>query len=74
MTWLSLALTLLKIVSSIMTWAREQSLIDEGYDKAIAETTQEILRKTAVGKQLMEQVDAMSDSQVDDALRNLEPK
>src|SRR6185369_17636096 len=46
MTWLSLALTLLKIVSSIMTWAREQSLIDEGYDKAIAETTQEILRKT----------------------------
>jgi heme exporter protein D len=60
MTWLSLALTLLKIVSSIM--------------KAIAETTQEILRKTAVGKQLMEQVDAMSDSQVDDALRNLEPK
>jgi len=74
MTWLSLALTLLKIVSSIMTWAREQSLIDEGYDKAIAETTQEILRKTAIGKQLMEQVDAMSDSQVDDALRNLEPK
>jgi hypothetical protein len=69
MGWLSLALTLLKIVSTIMNWARERELIDQGYDQAIAAAAQEIMRKTAVGK-----VNAMSDAEVDDGLRGLEPR
>lgn len=74
MSWVSFALTLLKVVSQIMTWARERELISEGYDKAIAEVTQSILVKTTAGKAIMDKVNRMSDAEVDDGLRGLEPK
>jgi hypothetical protein len=74
MTWVSLALALLKFVNTIMMWARERELIDKGYDQAIAEVTQSILVKTAAGKAIMEKVNAMSDAEVDAGLRGLEPK
>lgn len=70
MSWVSLALALLKFVNNIMIWARERELISEGYDQAIAEISQAILAKTAAGKAIMEKINAMSDSEVDDALRN----
>jgi hypothetical protein len=74
MTWVSLALALLKLVNTIMMWARERELITKGYDQAIAEITQQILVKTTAGKALMEKVNAMSDAEVDTGLRDLEPK
>jgi hypothetical protein len=74
MTWVSLALALLKFVNTIMMWARERELINKGYDQAIAEVTQSILVKTAAGKAIMEKVNAMSDAEVDAGLRGLEPK
>lgn len=74
MTWVSLALALLKFVNSIMMWARERELIEKGYDQAIAEITQQILVKTTAGKAIMEKVNAMSDDEVDAALRGLESK
>lgn len=74
MTWVSLALALLKFVNSIMTWARERELISEGYDRAIAEQTQAIFVKTTAGKAIMERVNALSDTDVDAELRGLEPK
>jgi hypothetical protein len=74
MSWLSLALALLKFVNSIMNWARERELVSQGYDQAIAEVTQSILVKTEAGKKIMERVNAMSDAEVDAGLRGLEPK
>lgn len=74
MTWLSLALTLLKVVNQIMMMVRERELIDKGYDKAIAEVTQSILEKTAAGKAIMGKVNGMTDADVDAGLRDLEPK
>lgn len=74
MTWVSLALALLKFVNAIMTWARERELISQGYDHAIAEVTQSILVKTTAGKAIMEKVNAMSDNEVDAGLRGLEPE
>lgn len=74
MSWLSLALALLKFVNSIMNYARERKLISQGYDQAIAEVTQSILIKTDAGKKIMERVNAMSDQEVDAGLRDLEPK
>lgn len=73
-SWLSLALTLLKIVQSIINWAHDQKLIDEGYDKAIAEASQAILVKTQAGKAIMEKVNAMSAAEVDAGLHGLEPR
>jgi hypothetical protein len=72
-TWVSLALTLLKLVNNIMTWARERELISQGHDAAIAEMAQQILRKTTAGKVLMEKVNAMDADAVDAGLRGLEP-
>lgn len=74
MSWVSLALALLKFVNQIMAWANESKLIAQGYDKAIAEVTQSILIKTAAGKAMMEKVNAMSDADVDAGLVGLEPK
>lgn len=74
MSWISLALTLLQIVNKIMSWANERKLIEQGYDKAIAEVTQSILVKTTAGKAIMDKVNRMSDAEVDNALRDLEPK
>lgn len=73
MTWVSLALTLLKLINTILTWARERQLINEGYDQAIAEAAQEVLAKTRRGKALMEKINAMDESTVDSELRKLEP-
>lgn len=74
MSWLSLALALLKVVSQIMTWARERELISKGYDQAIAEVTQQILVKTDAGKAIMDKVNRMTDAEVDAGLRDLEPR
>jgi hypothetical protein len=50
MTWVSLALALLKFVNAIILWARERELISEGYDKAIAEQAAAILKKQRPGR------------------------
>lgn len=73
-SWLTLALALLKFVNNLMTWARERELISAGYDKAIAEVSHQILIKTEAGKKIMERVNAMSETEVDDGLRGLEPR
>jgi len=74
MSWVSLALTLLKVVNQIMMWAREREMVSKGYDQAIAEVTQSILIKTEAGKKIMERVNAMSPEEVDAGLVGLEPK
>lgn len=71
-TWIGLALQLLKLVNSIMTYARQREFITQGYDQAIAEMTQQILVKTDAGKKIMERVNAMSPEEVDKHLRDLE--
>lgn len=73
-SWLGLALALLKFVNNIMTWARQRELISQGYDQAIAEVSQQILIKTEAGKSIMEKVNRMSDAEVDAGLRGLEPQ
>ncbi len=74
MSWLSLALTLLKVALAIMTWIRQRELIAQGYDQAIAETALAIAAKTAAGRKIMERVNAMSDEDIDAGLRGLESK
>lgn len=74
MSWVSLALALLKFINSIMSYARERELISKGQDEAIAEVTQSILIKTTAGKAILEKVNAMPDDEVDAGLRGLEPK
>lgn len=74
MTWVSLALTLLKVINNIMTWAHERELISQGQDIEIAKTTASILAKTEYARNVRKEIAAMDPKAVDDALRDLEPK
>lgn len=72
-SWLQFAIALLKIGNSIILYFQQQSLINAGYDKAIAEQALKTLGMTKRGKAIMEQVNAMDEAAVDDGLRGLEP-
>lgn len=74
MAWASIILTALKIINQIMGVVQQQKWIQSGHDQAIAEETKAILARTVAGKAIMDKINAMSDAQVDDALRGLEPK
>lgn len=74
MSWVSLALALLKFVNSIMTWARERELISKGQDMEIARQTTAILAQTEYAKDVREKIAKMDDAAVDAALRDLDPK
>lgn len=74
MSWVSLVLGLLKLANVIFQWAQEQKWIGEGEAKAVALASAEILRKTNYAKHALEEFAAMSDGDVDQFLRDLEPK
>lgn len=52
---------------------RDRGLINEGYDKAIAETTANILRRSQYAKSVMESVSGLSADDTDKLLQSLEP-
>lgn len=69
--WAEIALLLLRVANSIVTWAREQTLLTAGQDQAIAKASTDILRKTQAGKKIMERIDAMPDSGLNDLVDDL---
>ena len=73
MTWGRIILLVLQGVMLVISWAQRNGYIREGYDKAIAEVSREIFRKTEHAKAVKEKIDAMSDDEVDAALVGLEP-
>lgn len=73
LTWGSVIVQVLRLISSLVTWAQKRQLIAQGYDEAIAEASREIFRKTEHAKRVAEKIDAMSDDEVDAALVALEP-
>jgi hypothetical protein len=73
-TWGSIILALLKIVEWIMSNVEHDKWVKAGHDEAISEQTKAILGRVELAKAVSDKVKAMSDSQVDSALRDLEPK
>jgi hypothetical protein len=73
-TWPEIVLLVLKIANLIMSEAHDAKSFQAGTDAEIAKVSAAILQKTVVGKKMMEKVNAMSDDEVDAALRGLEPK
>ena len=64
----------LQILLAFLSWLRETQQLDAGRDKEIALAAAAILMKTQTAKQVMAEVTAMTDSQVDEALKKLEPQ
>ena len=64
----------LRLVLALTNYMREKSLMDAGADREIARASAAILLQTQSAKATMLEVMAMTDAQVDAALRALEPK
>ena len=73
-SWGALVLTLLQVANKIFAYLQQDKLIDAGYDKAIAENAAQILKNSAYAKQVMSNINALSDDDTDKLLRDLEPK
>lgn len=69
--WINLAILLLKVINAIINWAHDRGMIDEGRRQVIAEHAVAIATKVQTRDQIKEKIDAMSDDQVDKALRDL---
>jgi len=65
-TWASLVLLGLRIVSETLTYLNQRKLIKEGEDKAIASATLQLLERTEEGKRLREYVKGQTQAEEDD--------
>lgn len=74
MTYAKIILVVLQLIDRIVDYLRDNKLIDEGYDKAIAETSASILRKSAYAKSVMETISGLSADDTDKLLQSMEPK
>lgn len=72
--WIKLAVLFLQLANKIVSWMQDQQMIDEGRRQVIAENSLAIAAKVRSRDQIMAQVAAMSDADVDAGLRDLEPK
>lgn len=73
-SWLSFGVALLKVASSILLYFQRQGMIDEGRRQVILENAMALAAQVATKKQIQEHVDGLSNDQVADELRGLEPK
>jgi hypothetical protein len=71
LSWVELAIILLKVVNGIINWAHDRGMIDEGRRQVIAERAANILAKTKIRDEIREKVDAMSEAEVDEGLADL---
>lgn len=74
MTYAKVVLIVLQIIGKLLDKWRAQGLINQGYDKAIAEQNALMLRKSQYAKKIMEHTSSLNDAGVDNFLRELEPK
>lgn len=74
LTWAGVILAVLQTVNALMQYVNSDAARRSGADEQIALVTKSILSKTAAGKKILEQVNAMSDQEVDNGLRGLEPR
>lgn len=73
-SWIEFALALLKLVNYIVTWAHERELITQGQREEIARQAEAIQAKVAVRDKIRDEVNGMSETEVDAELGNLVDK
>lgn len=71
MTWLSIALTLMKMAAGIVDYLKSKQLLDAGSDREVAKASLAILKKTEFVKQTKEKIDGMSGADLDVLLDEL---
>lgn len=71
MSWIGLAISLLKIVADIVGWLRDQRAIDAARDKEIAKTALTLLELTEEGKALRARISAMTDTETEQLWKSM---
>jgi hypothetical protein len=71
LAYLDLAIAVLKLVNSIINYFHDRGLIDQGRAQVIAENAAAIAKKVAVRDKIKDEVNAMSEDQVDKDLAAL---
>jgi len=66
MTWASVILSGLKILSSVMTYLNERQLIQAAEDRQIAKAAAALLEMTEYGRLLRDRIRQMSPEETDD--------
>ena len=66
MSWASLIVTSLGILSTLMKWAADRKAIDAAEEIVIAKATMELLQQTEEGKKLRELVRNLDDVEADE--------
>lgn len=74
MSWIGFGIALLKFSNAILGYFIRQGAIDEGRRQVILENSLAMAKQVGTKKQIQEHVDGLSDDQVDNELRDLEPK
>jgi len=69
--WIDLAISVLKLVNAIISWAQSQQMIDEGRQQVIAEVAAQIQAKVTARDKIKDEVDGMSEDQVNKELSGL---
>lgn len=72
--WGAIILAVLQLVNLLISRVQNQKLIDQGYQKRIAEEAAKILKDNEYAKQVMAAISGYDDPAVDKLLRELEPK
>lgn len=71
---LSFSIAALKLLMAVFGYFQRQGIIDEGRRQVILENALALAKQVATRKQIQEHVDGLSDDQVANELRDLEPK
>ena len=64
-TWITIAVTLLKLAHSLVEWLNKRNMLQAGQDQAIAAAALLVFEETEAGKQLREHIENLEE---DDAL------
>lgn len=69
MGWLSFLKALLAAASAVANLIRDRSLLQAGENAAIARSLAEISDRLKIHRELVDQIEAMTDDEIDQALR-----
>jgi hypothetical protein len=71
LVYLDLAIALLKLVNSVINYFHDRGLIDEGRRQVLSEIAASIATKVALRDKIKDEVNAMSEDEVDKGLADL---
>lgn len=72
--WGAIILAVLQLANYLLGRVQNQKLIDQGYEKRIAEEAALILKSNQYARQVMSAINGYDDPAIDKLLRELEPK